>query len=533
VLVWPLENRVADASAVETDLGDLLTEWIASGLSRAGFDVVPTSFLSQQPTMVASGMVETAARAQAAFVVSGSLLRSGDSIIVFTEIVNGDDGSSLYSLGPATAGTTTPLEAAEIALDRIGGALAAELERPETARFQQAPPTLEAHRRMVEAERLFARELFDEAIPILMSAHDADSSYLRPLQMSAWAHYNRGRRAQSDSLATYLEARRDRLTPSERAGLSFLRALLNGDAQGQYIAGREMAQIDPNQWLFPVLGASRTNHLEEAREYAARFDPTLEWNRFEAYEWATYQSGAHHGLGRFEDELEIYRLASRLDPERYGLVSAQTAPLVALGRLDEVRELMDEFEDRPLVDERYDWDPGTAFRSVAIEARAHGHGELVTEAVSRALAYLESERGLAELQGPYPRRWREDYAVTLYMAGNFAEAAEIFGGLAAQTQGPSYVLSGLGVSLAAAGRTEEAEDILQRFAAIQPQTGNTLRRQARILAVLGRTDDAVAKISEAFRAGLYYGRWIHSDWDLHALRDRPTYRALTAPKVSN
>ena len=153
--------------------------------------------------------------------------------------------------------------------------------------------------------------------------------------------------------------------------------------------------------------------------------------------------------------------------------------------------------------------------------------------MSRALAYLESERGIAELQGPYPRAWRRDYALTLYMAGDFGEAAEIFGDLAAQAPGPGYALSGLGVSLAAAGRSDEAEDILRQFAAVEPQTPTVLLRQARILSVLGRTDDAVAKMSEAFRAGLYHGRGIHNHWDLHALRDHPTYRTLTAPKVSN
>ena len=54
--------------------------------------------------------------------------------------------------------------------------------------------------------------------------------------------------------------------------------------------------------------------------------------------------------------------------------------------------------------------------------------------------------------------------------------------------------------------------------------------KARIAAVQGEANEAMALLRTAFREGLTHGVWVSSDPDLEPLRNRPDFLELARPK---
>ena len=54
--------------------------------------------------------------------------------------------------------------------------------------------------------------------------------------------------------------------------------------------------------------------------------------------------------------------------------------------------------------------------------------------------------------------------------------------------------------------------------------------EARIAAVRGQRDSAVALLRKAFQEGREYDLWLHRDLELESLRGYPPFEALAKPK---
>jgi tetratricopeptide (TPR) repeat protein len=160
-------------------------------------------------------------------------------------------------------------------------------------------------------------------------------------------------------------------------------------------------------------------------------------------------------------------------------------------------------------------------REAAEELRAHGRPGDAARFWERSLASLA-----AAGESPSVR------AATLYALGRYAEALPLVDSLLA-SEGRSADYLGLRGTLAARLGDSAGAARLSAQLAAQPRKYNfgvpTLWR-ARIAAVRGQADSAVALLKLAFAEGREYDLWLHRDGDLQGLRDYPPFAALVRPR---
>src|SRR5438445_503620 len=191
------------------------------------------------------------------------------------------------------------------------------------------------------------------------------------------------------------------------------------------------------------------------------------------------------------------------------------------------------------------WTPADALLLAAVELRAHGHRTEGDTVLAQARDWLAT-RPPAEVASE-PHRYR--VALVSYTAGRLDDARREFERLAAR-RGP-----GRSDSLAAAavmGDGWDQMDYLGYLGAIAARQGNReqalrvdsalagVKRpyifgrhavwRARIQALLGEREGAVALLRDAFAQGYPHAHALHVDLAFDALRDYAPFRELVKPK---
>jgi tetratricopeptide (TPR) repeat protein len=175
-------------------------------------------------------------------------------------------------------------------------------------------------------------------------------------------------------------------------------------------------------------------------------------------------------------------------------------------------------------------------REAALELRAHGHTEAAQQLFTRSLeAYLvlPSEEQATRLVG---------LATAYNLAGRWAEAEQVLRSYAAErpanlAEWPSIspmleVHGQLGTLAARQGKRAEAERISAMLEALErPYVfGEHTYWRARIAALLGERDEALALLRAAYAQGFKWWLPLHSEPDFESLRDHPAFRELLRPK---
>jgi hypothetical protein len=164
---------------------------------------------------------------------------------------------------------------------------------------------------------------------------------------------------------------------------------------------------------------------------------------------------------------------------------------------------------------------------ISRELAVHGDTVAARQAAARAVAWYRS-RPVEERSTPEERLVA---AWSLEMLGEYAEAEEIARRLIAEDS-TNVDFRGELAGLAAERGDTALADSLDRWLAAQPVarvswTASIYR--ARVAALLGRDDDAVARTREALDEGAW-PRWLHQEPELARLRSRRDFVALTAPR---
>ena len=164
---------------------------------------------------------------------------------------------------------------------------------------------------------------------------------------------------------------------------------------------------------------------------------------------------------------------------------------------------------------------------VARELAFHGDTVAARQAAMRAVAWYRS-RPAAERATPEERLVA---AWSLEMAGAWPEAERIARQLVAEDSANVDFRGELAGLAAERGDTTLA-DSLDHWLALQPVsrvswTASIYR--ARVAALLGRPDAALARTRDAIDAGIW-PRWLHEEPSLARLQHRPDFIALTSPR---
>jgi TolB-like protein len=550
VVVAVIENHTGDRSL--DNVGHMAADWVTQGLAQTGLVEVVSSMTvmtSSGPGHLDAAGIQTLGRETGAgTVVSGAYYRQADSIRFQVQISTAKDGTVLRALEPVAGPISQPLVAVEAVRQRVMATLATLFDSRLSlwARAAGQPPTFAAYQEFIQG--LDRMVQFDSrgAIGHFRRAALEDTSFRLPLIFAAHEHMDLGEFATADSIAHAVERAPGRLSPLDQHYLTWVLAQTRGDRQRALETAREMAAIAPNSetlWLVAQC-ALALNRPREMIAALTALGPDRGLFRGWSVYWF-YLTFAHHMVGDHRRELKEAREGRRRHPADFAVLAAEVRALAALGRAGDISERLVE---APSLPPQPGWSPADIALIAALELAAHDHRAEGQAAGAWAVRWLEG-RPAAEV-GSVANRFR--LALAYYVGGRVDDARRLLEGLTSEKAAgvPDYatmrwiaVITGdspdpvtlqgfLGVVAARQQQRAEALRADRALQAMRPRYlyGRNTMWRARIRAVLGERDSAVALIQEAFAQGYPRGGVMHLYPSLWSLRDYPPFRELLTPK---
>jgi tetratricopeptide (TPR) repeat protein len=548
VAVVPPENRTGDASL--DYLSRLAAERVvtyAQSEQVAGF--VPLDAVQAAAAGAADGELVSSLSAQtgAALVVTGSYFQLDDTLEFQAQVFDGETGEQTDVVTPVSGSR----DAIGAALEQLAERVAVHLfERggERAMSFKGRYPTLEALRLCREGLALNDERRYDEALAVFQQAWAMDTTWVLPLWMATGPLYNSGDHAAADSLTRLVYDKRDQLSEWTRLGIQSSIAMYDGNWETATQYRCQAFEAEPawarsdygaqNCSYFAVIANRPTQALWAWEESARRQGvPPLELDDGTRHLlWAAH---AYHLLEDHERELTAaQRFLERARPIYIPRGEyAELRALVGLGRLDEVQRGIEALATMGVEDvgavER--------MRGLALQLRYHGHPGDGTGALSRAAELFE--RGLVEDATSDTARfvhatilyhledweaaWRE-----LRVVETLTQDEEIDDQLRIQIKG--Y----LGLTAARLGDAASAAEyeswLRERDRSGRRLLGLAKGYLARIAAVLGRREEAVGTLRQAFKEGLPQRQeWeaeVEWPFDFEGIADYEPYQELIRPK---
>ncbi len=540
IIVAPFENLTGDESM--DHIGRMAADWITQGVARTGLvEVVPSSAAlyaskhGSEQAGVMPGLDRARGTAEATgsgTVVWGSYYRDGDDLLFQVQVTDASRNRFLSIPDPVSGSVESPLPAIVELQQRVMGALAASLNPllGESPAELIQPPQYDAYLEYVKGLEASVDLELEEALYHFRRAAILDTTFATAQLYTCFLYWWTGQDAKTDSTFRLVERSRDRLTPADREFLDVVSSYISGDKRLRYEAARRRVEIAAEPfWLWMLAIASRNlNRPREAAEALERLDPQLLAGKRTSDWYWHYLTLDYHMLEDYERELAVARRGRQLNPESGWILADEIRALVALGRVEEVRRVVDGSFALPF-DTIYDSLPALLY--AALELHAHGHPEAAQEVAERAIAWWRA-RPSGDVS---EKKIKQRLAYWLFVAGHYQEARVHFeelardslaGPIATHPQMPRGYLGYLGVMAARAGDRAEALRIDERLR--RQESSVNLRWRASIAAHLGERDRAL----DLARASRARGGWtyqLHIWVGLGPLRDDLDFQRLLKP----
>ncbi len=556
VVVAVIENHTGDPSL--DNVGHMAADWVTQGLAQTGLVEVVSSMSVMSSSVApgrhgaghldAAGLQTLGRETGAGTVVSGAYYRQADSLRFQVQISAAHDGTVLRALEPVAGPIAQPLVAVEAVRQRVMATLATLFDSRLSfwAKAAGQPPTFPAYQEFIQG--LDRMVQFDSrgAIDHFRRAAREDTTFRLPLIFAAHEHMDLGEFATADSIAHVVERSPGRLSPLDQHYLTWVLAQSRGDRQRALETAREMAVIAPNSetlWLVAQC-ALALNRPREMIAALSALGPDRGLFRGWSVYWF-YLTFGYHLVGDHGRELKEAREGRRRHPADFAVLAAEVRALAALGRAADITARLVE---APSLPPQPGWSPADIALIAALELAAHDHRAEAPAAGAWAVRWLES-RPPAEAHS-VANRFR--LALAYYVGGRLDDTRRLLEGLASEAAhgAPDYstmrwigIITGdspdhltflgfLGVIAARDGKRDEALRLERTLQAMNPRYlyGRQTMWRARIHAVLGERDSAVALVQEAFAQGYPRGGVMHLYPSLWTLRDYPAFRELLTPK---
>jgi tetratricopeptide (TPR) repeat protein len=221
----------------------------------------------------------------------------------------------------------------------------------------------------------------------------------------------------------------------------------------------------------------------------------------------------YHMLGDYRRELET------ADGE-------SASALAALGRVEEAERMAIGFlPARHSADDP--WPVPMATQCVALELRAHGHPEAARRVFERVVAWYGAAGVDDATRDDFP--CARPHFSAFYYTGKWEEARAGYQHRLAEDTTDLKAHAALGALAVRRGDRAEA-DRMDAWLASRPENARAAYDRARLAALAGDRERAVALARRAFELGLRYRMYLHLDPDFESLREYPPYRELIRPK---
>jgi len=552
VIVAGFENRSGDSTLA--GLGDLAAEGLIDGLLRTeGIEVVDpaTGYLAvrdirREDSLAASDSSRVPAIAQtgrAGLVVTGSVVRAGDSVVFQAMVSDAREDRIVGSVRVASPAALAATSGVLAVRERAGGLIASRLHLAILGSRSLPPPRLEAYRAFMRGLERFQRKEYVPATTAFLEAAAADTSFVLPVVWARYAAHNGGgtrnpaqvaMQLVRDSVgraATRILAERDAvLSPLERHALLRVSSIADTSVVIESEAIRRAAALAPgSSFSFELAGRElRALRLEVALAASETVDRKRGW----AAGWfAVSQQHAMilHLLGRHHEALAVAEEWLAADPGNGFAHAMVIGELAALGRVPEVEPALDQALSAGVQN------PFDVFVR-AMELYAHGRPSEAARVYERSREWAQANPDGLRL----PHR-----AVLAFMARDWITAEglsrQILAAPADQGIGDTDRLQAsvqLITVLIRQGRPAEADSISRALLALRelPLRSRAVPPfgRASFHAASGNADSAVFYLRETLVPGNFggaYGPWWFSHgpaWD--SIRDAAVYRKFIRPR---
>lgn len=548
VLVDAFENRTGDPKL--DAVGRMAADWISQGLLRTQLvDVVDPHVVFVQrhsPDGAAVDPVALAHKTGAAFVVVGSYYRASDSVLFQASLIDARAGKVVRVIGPIVTGQGTAVAALDELRSRVMTALASviDLHGWESIERGGEIPPFEAYQAYVEGWDAYWHGDGQRAESFFLDAAHLDPDFTDAGVAAAMVASNYNSCSVIDSVAHALDAASRHLDRIQRLSLQIAVAHCHGRNDEMLRLTLERAELAPPTSGFLLSAAAAAdwaNQPRRALELYQSIDPLtdLAWSTDSSH--FNYWSGITetlHLLGNHRDELKY----AERSPSNAPLTRAwlKGIALAALERPDEALAMVDTaltFQTEttnniglaPYTNGRpeYSSTPAWVALWIARELAVHGDTAASRKAATRALAWYRGrtteERSTVEE--------RLVAAWSLELMRSYAEAEQMLRALIAEDSINVDFKGVLGGIAAERGDSALADSIDGWLA---HQSGDAVTwsasyYRAHIAALLGRQDDAVARMRDALDKGIWV-TYVHIDPAFTTLRRRADFVALMAPK---
>jgi DNA-binding SARP family transcriptional activator len=520
VTIAPFVNLGGDPSS--DFVGRLVCDAIAEGLVRNRSVMVVTTDSSDPSSGAPPG---------AGFVVTGSYFLQGDSWR-FQAKVSEPGGRVLDAVGEVTAPRLQPWDAADELRRRVCGTLAGRFD-PRFASLADAvaqAPDLDAHLELALGTELHLRGDFRTAIPHLLRAARAREGFTLAALWAIQASCNLGEWEQAEAILTEVTERshRGRLSTLERLACEFYTACLDGQQGAALRIVRLAAALVPDSEVLSQLGrqALFCNQPRAAVDALTRLDPSQGWIPSWTPHWRRLTE-AYHTLGEHVRELDAAQQGRAHHPEAISAVMYESRAHAAVGNMAALSRAIDEACAFP--PDRFA-DAGEVMLDAARELRAHGRVAEGMSLAERTIAWYTDQR--QRQGGRRDARDQRTLARAYYEGGQWDDAARAVRELAAESPEDLDIIALAGAVSARLGDDAAARDAL---AALESRKGRfrfglQFVCMARVLAILGDSDQAISALRSAFARGYCHGIDLHTDIDLALLGAQPSFRELLRPK---
>lgn len=529
IVVAPLVNRTGDPSLAH--IGEIASDWLASGLQRAGIvEVVPSETAiearrRQQADSTGAGrdpIRDLAEETGAGLVVSGAYYKRGEQLVVRVQVSDAARGAVLETSEDESTAMADPLVGIAAVGQRLMGWLAIHYDErlKGSDGLTQRPPDYAAYRMFASGMDHYVSNRNAAAAADFRAAWRTDTSFTLALLYASLALTNRGDYATADSLLRRMQRDRDRLSEYHRAWLDSRLAMVAGDNAASLRAIRRAAELAPvSKAMYNLaVAAFQTGAVDEASGSLTTLSVDQGPVRgFFAY-WDLL-GAIEHARGEYRAELRSSAEARRRHPERLAVEFLRVRALAATG---DVRALTDAIESaRRLAPDPIGWTlSDVVLEGVIEELIAHGHGAQAEPFFSIATSGYRAE-------GDTSSRARVGLLRLAYAKRDWSEAERMLSGSGSAAAGVDAI--GLrGLVAAHRGDSAAALAASTRLAktAVPYGFGIVPLYRARIAAVLGDVGGAVALLDRAFAEGKEFDLWLHRDPDLKALHGSVAYETM-------
>lgn len=528
LLVVPFENLTGDARL--DHVGRMAADRLALSVAQVGsIDVVPPMTVLMTMRDTAGGMADRVKRlssaTHASLLMSGTVLRRGDSLVLQAQVTDVQTGKTVVTLDPATGSAGDPMAIVDALGDRLLGALGNRDRKLAILPQGSRAPTYAAYRelaagfeRFVGGDNMGSRPFFARAIAI-------DSNYTRAYQLLARQYLNAGEFARADTIVRRIERLPLGLTETERLQLVYMQAELTGDIDAQLHAQQQLVARDSSALALELFGEAAVWLLRPDVAVTAleRAEPAyLLISPFALHRHTLILGEAYHEAGAHDRELRELLDNASVFPDVGELHGRMLRAYAGLARPTQALALADTMLRAPRDSS------GIVAMRLTIGAReflAHGDATTATRMLAMASAWTISH---ASPSAPRDRQFRD--GVVMLASGMYDSAVVRFAMVARDTtriDAAGY----LALAKLARGDRASAQAAADSLGALRRPWlfGVHTFWRAALVGALGERDLAIQLLQQAKREGQQLQEW-HFTSALESMRTYPAFEALIRPR---